>query len=252
MENSIQLIRISKRNGQQLVSARELHSFLESKRDFSNWIKDRIIKYDLIENVDYEVFNNFGENPLGGRPQIEYALTVDAAKELSMVEGNEKGKQARRYFIEAEKAFRQVSQVQKEIPQSFAEALRLAAAQAEQIEAQQKALEQQAPKVLFADAVATSQRSCLVSELAKILNQNGINIGQNRLFNWLRSNGYLCKSGDYYNQPTQRSMDMKLFELKKTSIVKPDGTTLITTTTKVTGAGQIYFVNKFINSKKAS
>lgn len=98
-----ELIRITERNGKKAVSARELHVFLESKRDFSNWIKDRIEKYDLVENVDYIVFNNFGENPKGGRPLTEYALSVDAAKELSMVEGNEKGKQARKYFIECER-----------------------------------------------------------------------------------------------------------------------------------------------------
>lgn len=102
-----ELIPISEKDGKRAVSARDLHSFLESKRDFSNWIKDRIDKYDLVENVDYVVFNKFGENPNGGRPQIEYALTVDAAKELSMVEGNEKGKQARRYFIECERKLKE-------------------------------------------------------------------------------------------------------------------------------------------------
>lgn len=99
-----ELIKITEQNGKKAVSARDLHEFLESKRDFSNWIKDRIEKYDLVENLDYVVFNNFGENPKGGRPLTEYALSVDAAKELSMVEGNEKGKQARRYFIACEKA----------------------------------------------------------------------------------------------------------------------------------------------------
>ena len=114
------------------------------------------------------------------------------------------------------------------------------------IEAEQK-IQKDAPKVLFADAVSTSQRSCLVAELAKILQQNGVNIGQNRLFSRMRENGYLCQKGDYYNQPTQKSMKLGLFELKKTSITKPDGSVLVTTTTKVTGKGQIYFVNKFLS-----
>lgn len=104
------------------------------------------------------------------------------------------------------------------------------------------------PKALFADAVASSDRSCLVAELAKILQQNGVNIGQNRLFAWLREHGYLGTKGEYYNQPTQRAMDMGLFEIKKTSITKPDGSVLVTTTTKVTGKGQIYFVNKILNT----
>lgn len=103
------LIPINENNGKRAVSARDLHKFLESKRDFSNWIKDRIEKYELIENQDYEVFNNFGENPNGGRPLIEYALTIDAAKELSMVEGNEKGKMARKYFIACEKKLQELS-----------------------------------------------------------------------------------------------------------------------------------------------
>ena len=107
-------------------------------------------------------------------------------------------------------------------------------------------IEQDKPKVLFADAVCTSKRSCLVAELAKILQQNGVNIGQNRLFKWLRSNGYLCQKGQYYNQPTQKAMELGLFEIKKTSINKPDGSVLVTSTTKVTGRGQVYFVNKFL------
>ena len=108
-----------------------------------------------------------------------------------------------------------------------------------------------APKVLFADAVSTSQRSCLVAELAKILQQNGVNIGQNRLFAWMRKNGYLCSKGQYYNQPTQKAMDLGLFELKQTTINKPDGSILVSTTTKVTGKGQVYFVNKFLGNDAA-
>jgi phage antirepressor YoqD-like protein len=108
-----------------------------------------------------------------------------------------------------------------------------------------------APKVLFADAVSTSQRSCLVAELAKILQQNGVNIGQNRLFAWMRENGYLCSKGQYYNQPTQKAMDLGLFELKQTTINKPDGSILVSTTTKVTGKGQVYFVNKFLGKDAA-
>ena len=125
------------------------------------------------------------------------------------------------------------------------------------IEAEQKAelaeqtIKSNAPKVLFADAVSTSQRSCLVAELAKILQQNGVNIGQNRLFTWMRENGYLCSKGQYYNQTTQKSMDLGLFELKQTTINKPDGSILVSTTTKVTGKGQVYFVNKFLGKDAA-
>ena len=99
-----ELIKVTEQNGKQAVSARELHQFLESKQDFSNWIKNRIEKYGLVENQDYSLLNNFIEQTgRGGHNRIEYALTIDAAKELAMVEGNEKGKQARQYFIECEK-----------------------------------------------------------------------------------------------------------------------------------------------------
>lgn len=140
-----------------------------------------------------------------------------------------------------------------EIPQSFSEALMLAAKQAQQIEEQQKQIEakdeqikQDAPRVLFSKAVETAKRSCLVAELAKILQQNGVNIGQNRLFEWLRKNNYLCSKGQYYNQPTQKAMELGLFEIKQTTINKPDGSVLVSTTTKVTGKGQVYFVEKFL------
>jgi anti-repressor protein len=112
--------------------------------------------------------------------------------------------------------------------------------------AAEQQLSAQAPKVLFADAVSTSSRSCLIAELAKMLQQNGVAIGQNKLFAWMREHHYLCTIGEYYNQPTQKAMERGLFEIKKTSIQKPDGTVLVTSTTKVTGKGQAYFINKFL------
>ena len=132
------LVKITEKNGKSVVSARDLHQFLESKQEFANWIKNRIEKYGLVENEDYVVFDNLIKNPQGGRPQIEYALTIDAAKELSMVEGNDKGKQARRYFIECEKKLREKTQSAFVIPGSFSQALMLAAKQQEQIEEQLK------------------------------------------------------------------------------------------------------------------
>lgn len=98
-----QLLKIENHNGQSVVSARELHSFLESKREFATWVKDRINKYGFVENEDFTVFDEIVKNSNGGRPLKEYALTIDTAKELAMVEGNEKGKQARQYFIECER-----------------------------------------------------------------------------------------------------------------------------------------------------
>ena len=113
-------------------------------------------------------------------------------------------------------------------------------------EGQQRHIKALMPGATFAKAVETSEHSILVGELARIIKQNGVEIGQNRLFAWLRDKGYLCKKGEMYNQPTQKALDMGLFEIKKTVITKPSGDSLVTTTTKVTGKGQIYFVNKFL------
>lgn len=116
----------------------------------------------------------------------------------------------------------------------------------ETIRAQNAKLEEYKPKAIFADAVSASKSSILVGELAKILQQNGVAIGQNRLFAWLRNNGYLCCYGERYNMPTQRSMEMSLFEIKETTINNPDGSIRVSRTVKVTGKGQQYFINKFL------
>lgn len=107
-------------------------------------------------------------------------------------------------------------------------------------------IEKDKPKVLFADAVETAQNSILIGDLAKLIKQNGYDIGQRRLFEYMRSNGFLIKAGVSKNMPTQRSMDMGLFEVKERTINNPDGSVRVTRTTKVTGKGQVYFINKFI------
>ncbi|HHD1382172.1 TPA: phage antirepressor [Staphylococcus aureus] len=117
----------------------------------------------------------------------------------------------------------------------------------------QQQVEVNKPKVLFADSVAGSDNSILVGELAKILKQNGVDIGQNRLFKWLRNNGYLIKkSGESYNLPTQKSMDLKILDIKKRIINNPDGSSKVSRTPKVTGKGQQYFVNKFLGEKQTT
>ena len=118
------------------------------------------------------------------------------------------------------------------------------------IEQKQARIEQMKPKEIFADAVATSHTSILVGDLAKLICQNGYQIGQKRLFDWLRANGYLIKSGASYNMPTQRYVEQGLFEIKESNLVNPDGSVRITKTTKVTGKGQVYFVNKFLKGVK--
>lgn len=114
------------------------------------------------------------------------------------------------------------------------------------IEQKQARIEQMKPKEIFADAVSASHTSILVGDLAKLICQNGYQIGQKRLFDWLRANGYLIKSGGSYNMPKQRYVEQGLFEVKESNLQNPDGSVRITRTTKVTGKGQVYFVNKFL------
>lgn len=112
-------------------------------------------------------------------------------------------------------------------------------------------IEEDKPKVLFAEAVDSSVNSILISDLAKLIKQNGVNIGQNRLYSWMRENGYLIKRrGSDYNSPTQKSMEAGWFEIKERTVTKPDGQIIVTKTPKVTGKGQQYFVNKFLASTK--
>jgi len=132
-----------------------------------------------------------------------------------------------------------------QLPQTYKEALVALLSKVEENEHLQLKIETDKPLVLFAESLQVSQDSILIGELAKVLKQNGIEIGQNRLFKTLREEGYLIKSGEQYNMPTQRSMDMRLFEIKVGSRNSSDGTIKITRTPKVTGKGQIYFVNRF-------
>ena len=114
------------------------------------------------------------------------------------------------------------------------------------IEEQRLKIEADKPKTIFADAVSVSNTSILIGDLAKLICQNGVQTGQKRLFEWMRENGYLIKSGSSRNMPTQTAADMGLFEVKETTITNPDGSVRVTRTTKVTGKGQQYFINKFL------
>ena len=168
------------------------------------------------------------------------------------------GSDALKFKIDFINAFNKMEEALRtggfEIPQTFAEALRLAAKKQEdndrlllenkQLETK---IEEDAPRVLFSKAVEGSKKSVLIKDLATVLKQNGVDIGQNRLFVWLRENGYLCSvKGDRYNLPTQKSMDGGWFEIRKSEVSKPDGTKLVNSTPVVTPKGQIYFVNKFL------
>lgn len=120
------------------------------------------------------------------------------------------------------------------------------------IEQQKAKIEADRPKTIFADAVSTSHTSILIGDLAKLICQNGVQTGQKRLFQWMRENGYLMKSGASYNMPMQRYIEQGLFEVKESSVQNPDGSVRVTRTTKVTGKGQLYFINKFLGNEIAS
>lgn len=143
-------------------------------------------------------------------------------------------------------AIRKTGGYQMQAPQGK-ELLALAVLEAQKtIEEQTAQIERMRPKEIFADAVATSKQSILIGQLAKLICQNGHEIGQKRLFKWMRENGYLMKAGSDYNMPMQRYVEQGLFEIKESSIANPDGSTRLTRTTKVTGKGQQYFINKFL------
>ncbi len=158
-------------------------------------------------------------------------------------------KQFRRWVTsEILPSIRKYGSYSMDIPRTLPDALKLYANEIEAHNKTKALVEEQKPKVLFADAVNASHTSILVGDLAKLLRQNGLDIGQNRLFERLRQEGYLIKQkGESYNMPTQRSMDMKLFEVKESTFTNPDGSTHITKTSKVTGKGQIYFTNRYLS-----
>ena len=136
----------------------------------------------------------------------------------------------------------------------MARALKIADKQIEELKENnhllEQKIEQDRPKTIFADAVSASETSILVGDLAKLICQNGYQIGQKRLFEWLRQNGYLMKCGSSRNMPTQRYLEQGLFEVKESNVQNPDGSIRITRTTKITGRGQLYFVNKFLGRKE--
>ena len=225
-----------------IVSGRQLHEALGVNSNYTTWF-DRMTEYGFVENQDYVLLSNFGnQTGRGGHNKVDHAIKLDMAKEIAMIQRTDRGKEVRQYFIQVEKDFNSPEKI-------MARALLLADKKIQKLETQ---IEADKPKILFADAVSASHSSILVGELAKLISQNGYKIGANRLFAWLRENGFLIKrKGSDWNMPTQRSMEMGLFEIKETNIQHPDGHVTITKTSKVTGKGQQYFINKFLNGDVA-
>lgn len=227
-------------NHEPVVSARDLHKGLEVKSKYNDWLK-RMLDYGFSEGIDYIAITQKKVTAQGNQSEfIEHVFNLDAAKEIAMIQRNDKGKEVRKYFIQVEKDFNSPEKI-------MARALLMADKKVHKLEAQ---IEADKPKVIFADAVSASHTSILVGDLAKLISQNGYKIGANRLFSWLRENGYLIKKqGASWNMPTQKSMELKLFEIKETNIQHADGHISINKTPKVTGKGQQYFINKFLDLK---
>lgn len=238
-----EIITVNYDNEQPTVSARELHEFLEVETPYHKWFP-RMCEYGFRENEDFSVTDIFVHNSAGGpQKQKDAAITIDMAKELCMLQRNDKGKQARQYFLQLERDWNSPEKV-------MARALQIAH---KRIHTLSEKIEQDAPKVLFADSVAASHTSILIFDLAKIIKQNGVDMGGKRLFAWMRDNGYLVRrQGTDYNMPTQRSMELGLFEVKETSVTHADGHISINKTPKVTGKGQQYFVNKILGDRNRS
>lgn len=237
------LLRINYESEQSTVSARELHEGLEISERFQSWF-NRQLQYGFEENTDYVGCKEF--NTLARQELQDYKISIDMAKQICMIQRTEKGKQYRQYFIDLEKAWNTPEQV-------MARALKIANNEIDKLKAENKVLiadtERMKPKEIFADAVESSRTSILIGDMAKLICQNGHEIGQNRLFEWMRQNDYLIKCGGSKNMPTQKAMEQKLFEVKERTVVNPDGSVRITRTTLVTGKGQIHFINKFARMK---
>lgn len=239
------LIKINYESDRPTVLGRDLHAMLEVSTKYADWFP-RMTEYGFVEGADFNLLKNERVQMEGGRAVnreiTDHQLTIDMAKEICMLQRSDKGKKCREYFIAIEKQWNRPEAV-------MARALQFADRQIKELSAK---VEQDKPKVLFASAVEASKTSILIGELAKLIRQNGVEIGQNRLFTWLRENGYLIKrQGTDYNMPTQYSMERGWFEVKETAISRSDGSITVSKTTKVTGKGQTYFVNAFLNGQVA-
>lgn len=241
-----ELLKVNYDNERITLSARELHEFLEIKTKYKDWFP-RMCTYGFDENVDYRAMAQKRATAQGNETTyVDHEITLDMAKEIAMIQRSEKGKEVRQYFLELERRWNSPEAVMNRALEYSRKQLKTL------MDKNQVLVEentQMKPKAVFADAVSASEESILVGQLAKLIKQNGYNVGQNKLFEWMREHGYLIKSGSRRNQPTQRSMEMQLFEVKERAVANPDGSTRLTLTTKVTGKGQVYFVNNFLSKE---
>ncbi|HBF6217478.1 TPA: phage antirepressor KilAC domain-containing protein [Clostridioides difficile] len=254
---------IIKQNNKYLVESREVAELIE--KDHNQLLRSIRGYISVLEqSAKLHTDDFFIESTYKNENNQKYPCYLLTKKGCDMVANKMTGEKGiiftAIYVTKFEEMERELKEQQPKLPTTYKEALQQLLIEVEekeqlQLENQEKdkVIQLQQPKVLFADSVASSDNSILIGELAKLLRQNGIDTGQNRLFDWLRNNGYLIKrKGEDYNTPTQKSVDLGVIEIKEGTRVHPDGHTSITKTPKITGKGQIYFINKFKKNNQIS
>lgn len=232
MEN---LIKIEERSGEQLVSGRELHKFLEIKARFNDWFP-RMCEYGFIENKDYIAITQKRVTAQGNETTYtDYLMKISMAKELSMLQRNERGKQAREYFIKCEEAWNSEDMV-------LARALQIQNKKIlgykEHIEVLENKIKEDAPRVSFAETIEKASDCILVREFSKIIANEGIHLGEKSLYKWFREKGFIFKNS---TEPMQSAVQRGLFKVSE-RVIKAVTGDIVRSTTKITGKGQIYFL----------
>lgn len=224
------------------VSARELHEKLNIATRFNDWFP-RMCAYGFTEGIDFYTKKS-KTTEVGGRPATDYDVTIAMAKEICMIQRTEIGKQVRQYFINIEKAW---NTPEMAMARGLKAAQLLISQKDEQIKLLEADNSRMKPKEIFADAVTASDTCILMRDMAKILKQNGVDMGEKRLYKWMRAHGYIIQ---HSTDPTQKAMELGLFEIIERTIQRADMSPMVSRTTKITGKGQQYFINKFLNTEE--
>lgn len=239
--NDLLNIKMDEDTGETLISGRELHKTLKITTQYTKWM-DRMIEYGFIENTDFILVSqkcptNNPKNPYTTR--TDHFLKLDMAKEIAMIQRTPEGKEIRQYLIQVEKAWNSPEKIMER-------ALLIAKNNINKLEIENAEMK---PKAMIADAINRSEGDITVKQLAAILKQNGCDIGQNRLFDWLRDNKYLAKVGRNHNIPTQKSLEMGIMRLEEKPGVDANGNTRINRVPLITGKGHNYFLEKILGKE---
>lgn len=236
--------------GEKVVLGRELHERLKIKTAYKDWFP-RMCEYGFVNGKDYGSFLSNRSDGLAGKPRTNHIITLDMAKHIAMIQRTPEGMEIRQKLIDLEKKANSGLMIEALCnPDSVIQLLTAYSAEQKK-NAELTAMNAElAPKAEFADAITASKATILIGNLATVLKQNGCDIGQNRLFRYLRENGYLiAQKSDRYNTPTQRAMDIGLFEVDTSLFTTAYGNAKISYTTRVTPKGQQYFIDKFVKER---